>query len=116
LAARVGVSNFYCTMNVDPLSIRALQGSPRERTMLCDLVRRLEDRQIRFFGSFALGRDWDDNSIAERILALCIQSNHNSCHIDDWEKPFSIPEPGWEEQVGLRYASVSSYQGHNPGG
>jgi 3-oxoacyl-[acyl-carrier-protein] synthase II len=74
LAARVGVSNFYCTMNVDPLSIRALQGSPRERTMLCDLVRRLEDRQIRFFGSFALGRDWDDNSIAERILALCAEA------------------------------------------
>ena len=26
LAARAGVRNFYCTLNVDPVSIRALQG------------------------------------------------------------------------------------------
>jgi 3-oxoacyl-[acyl-carrier-protein] synthase II len=75
LATLAGVSNFYCTMNVDPLSIRALQGSPRERTMLRDFVHRLEDRQIRFFGSFAIGRDWDDGSIAERILELCAEAD-----------------------------------------
>jgi 3-oxoacyl-[acyl-carrier-protein] synthase II len=75
LAARAGVCNFYCTLNVDPLSIRALQGSPRERTLLRDLVHRLEDRQIRFFGSFAIGRDWDDDSIAERVLALCDEAD-----------------------------------------
>lgn len=70
LAARAGVKNFYCTMNVDPVSIRALSGGTQEQTMLCDLVKMLEDRDIRFFGSCALGRDWDDNSIADRILNL----------------------------------------------
>ena len=34
LAARAGVRNFYCTLNVDPVSIRALKGEPRERQML----------------------------------------------------------------------------------
>ncbi len=35
-----------------------------------DLVKKLEDRDIRFFGSCGLGRDWDDTSIADRILDL----------------------------------------------
>ena len=34
LAARAGVRNFYCTLNVDPFSIKALKGEPRERQML----------------------------------------------------------------------------------
>jgi 3-oxoacyl-[acyl-carrier-protein] synthase II len=70
LAARAGVANFYCTMNVDPLSIKALQGGVQERRMLVDLVTMLRDRGMRFFGSCALGRDWDDLSIADRILDL----------------------------------------------
>jgi len=69
-AARAGVKNFYCTMNVDPLSIRALAGERAEQQLLCDLVKMCEDRDIRFFGSCALGRDWDDTSIADRILDL----------------------------------------------
>ncbi len=75
MIARAGVRNFYCTMNVDPVSIKALQGGARERQMLVDLVKRLEDREIRFFGSCALGRDWDDTSIAERILSLFQEAN-----------------------------------------
>ncbi len=70
LMARAGVANFYCTMNVDPVSIRALQGSAQEQRQIIDLVKKLEDRGIRFFGSCALGRDWDDESIADRILEL----------------------------------------------
>lgn len=70
LAARAGLANFYCTMNVDPVSIRALRGEKAERHALVDLVKMLEDRGIRFFGSCALGRDWDDTSIADRILDL----------------------------------------------
>lgn len=71
LAVRAGVRNFYCTMNVDPVSIRALQGQAKERQQLIDLVKTLEGRGVRFFASCALGRDWDDESIAERILDLC---------------------------------------------
>lgn len=70
LAARAGVRNFYCTLNVDPVSIRALQGGARERQQLIDLVRAIEDRGIRFFASCGLGRDWDDAQIADQILEL----------------------------------------------
>ena len=70
LAARAGVRNFYCTMNVDPVSIRALQGGSRERQVLTELVKALEGRGIRFFGSCGIGRDWDDENIAERVLDL----------------------------------------------
>ena len=70
LAAKAGVRNFYCTMNVDPVSIKALQGSKPERQALKDLIKAMEDRNIRFFASCGLGRDWDDVSIADRILDL----------------------------------------------
>ncbi len=75
LAAKAGIANFYCTMNVDPVSIRAIQGSKKEQQFLSDLVKSLEDRGIRFFGSFAIGRDWDDTSIAERVLELYVKAN-----------------------------------------
>jgi 3-oxoacyl-[acyl-carrier-protein] synthase II len=75
LIAKAGVRNFYCTMNVDPVSIRALQGEKKERQVLIDLVKALEDRGIRFFGSCALGRDWDDKNVADRILNLFSDAN-----------------------------------------
>ncbi len=75
LAAKAGVRNFYCTMNVDPVSIQALQGGAKEQQILCDLVKNMEDRGIRFFGSFAVGRDWDDTSIADRIIDLSNKAN-----------------------------------------
>jgi Beta-ketoacyl synthase, N-terminal domain/B12 binding domain/Radical SAM superfamily len=70
LAARAGVRNFYCTLNVDPVSIKALQGGILERQRLIDLVKTVEDRGIRFFASCAMGRDWDDDGVADRILDL----------------------------------------------
>lgn len=70
LAAKAGVRNFYCTMNVDPVSIRALRGEKKERQALIDLVKALNDREIRFFGSCAIGRDWDETDIADRVLDL----------------------------------------------
>ncbi|MFW5959514.1 MAG: beta-ketoacyl synthase N-terminal-like domain-containing protein [Chitinivibrionales bacterium] len=70
LMAEAGVKNFYCTMNVDPVSIKALQGDKRSVETIVELVKSIEGRGIRFFGSCALGRDWDDNSIADRILDL----------------------------------------------
>lgn len=89
LAARAGVRNFYCTMNVDPLSIRALQGGKKEQQMLVNLVKVLEDLGIRFFGSFAIGRDWDDTSIAERVLEL-----YHKAHIRTSEFFLFTPYPG----------------------
>jgi len=75
LVAKAGVRNFYCTMNVDPISVKALQGDKKARQVLIDLVKTLEDRNIRFFGSCAMGRDWDDTSIADRILSLFVEAN-----------------------------------------
>jgi 3-oxoacyl-[acyl-carrier-protein] synthase II len=70
LMARAGVKNFYCTLNVDPISIRALSGGAKERQILFDLVKKLKDRDINFFGSCALGRDWDEKGVGDRIVEL----------------------------------------------
>ncbi len=70
LAVKAGMRNFYCTMNVDPVSIKALQGEERERRVLIDLVQAIEERGARFFASCAIGRDWDGPRIGERILEL----------------------------------------------
>jgi radical SAM superfamily enzyme YgiQ (UPF0313 family) len=69
--ARAGVKSFYCTLNVDPKSIRALSGDVSARIELQDLVKKLEDRDIRFFASFGMGRDWDGDSMPDDILELC---------------------------------------------
>ena len=70
LAARAGVSNFYCTFNVDPLSVKAIKGDARERQRLSELVKALEGRGIRFFASCGMGRDWDDASIGSQFLDM----------------------------------------------
>ena len=75
LMASAGVKNFYCTLNVDPLSIRALSGSPRQQAQLVDLVKKLRDRDINFFASCALGREWDEKGIAGRIVDLFDKAN-----------------------------------------
>jgi len=71
---RAGVANFYCTMNVDPVSKAAIEGRGAERALLKDLVHQLEDNGIRFFASWAVGRDWDDASISDRILELSAEA------------------------------------------
>lgn len=74
LMGKAGVANFYCTMNVDPVSKAAIAGRGPERRLLADLVKQLEDQGIRFFASFAVGRDWDDASIGDRILELSAET------------------------------------------
>ncbi len=71
LAARAGVRNFYCTLNVDPISIRLLQGDKSAREKFRIFVDELRGRDINFFASFGIGRDWDDDSISDRVLELC---------------------------------------------
>ncbi len=69
--ARAGVTSFYCTMNVDPKSVRALGGDPDARAELVDLVAKLDALGIRFYASIGLGRDWDGPGLADSILDLC---------------------------------------------
>lgn len=68
--AAAGVTSFYCTLNVDAKSIRAVSGDREAGNELVSLVKRLEDRDIRFFASFGIGRDWDDERIVDSILGL----------------------------------------------
>lgn len=100
LMAQAGVANFYCTMNVDPVSKAALAGSLPERRLLKDLVRHLDDRGIRFFASFAVGRDWDDDSIGDRILELSSEAGIHTA-----EFFLFTPYPG-----GLHWGRMESQQ------
>jgi len=68
--ARAGVKNFYCTLNVDPLSIRALMGGEREQQQLVDLVRCSRTATSIFFASCALGREWDEKAYSGRTIDL----------------------------------------------
>jgi radical SAM superfamily enzyme YgiQ (UPF0313 family) len=74
LSARAGVTSFYCTLNVDTKSIRALAGDAPLRQEIIDLVHRVEDRGMRFFASFGIGRDWDGEKTVDSILDLCARA------------------------------------------
>jgi 3-oxoacyl-[acyl-carrier-protein] synthase II len=89
LMARAGVKNFYCTLNVDPVSIRALAGGAKERLLLIDLVKKLSDHDIRFFGSCAVGRDWDEKGVGDRVVEL-----FNAANIHTSEFFLFTPYPG----------------------
>jgi 3-oxoacyl-[acyl-carrier-protein] synthase II len=100
VAARAGVKNFYCTMNVEPVSIKALQGGNRERQLLIDLVKATEDRGIRFFASVAMGRDWDDLGFVDRALDLLSTANIHTAEFFIFT-PFP-GSPHWERMLGQK--------------
>jgi 3-oxoacyl-[acyl-carrier-protein] synthase II len=97
VAARAGVKNFYCTMNVEPVSIRALQGGKRERQMLIDLVKATQDRDIRFFASVGMGRDWDDLDFVDRALDLLAAADIHTAEFFIFT-PFP-GSPHWERML-----------------
>jgi len=71
LLAKAGTKTFYCTLNVDPVSMRALRGGePEAEQKVIDLARRIRDLGMEFFASYGIGRDWDDEGVADRILEL----------------------------------------------
>ena len=46
LLARAGTQTFYCTLNVDPISMRALKGGePEAEQKVIDLARRIRGRE-----------------------------------------------------------------------
>jgi len=71
MIADAGVKSFYCTLNVDPKSVRAIGGDDAARQDLAKLVAKLTERNISFFASFGIGRDWDGPDLADSILDLC---------------------------------------------
>ena len=71
LLARAGTQTFYCTLNVDPISMRALRGGePEAEQKVIDLAARIRDLGMEFYASYGIGRDWDDEGIGDRILQL----------------------------------------------
>lgn len=79
LARDAGTETFYCTLNVDPLSMGALRGNdPAALQKVVDLVHRVEDLGMNFFASFGIGRDWDDEGIMDSILELSQKAGINT--------------------------------------
>ena len=71
LLAEAGGTTFYCTLNVDPVSIHALKGDDaRSVDRVCELVQTVEELGMNFFASFAVGREWDDEGVGDRVLDL----------------------------------------------
>jgi len=112
LMARAGVKNFYCTLNVDPVSIKALSGSQKERQLLIDLARKMKERDINFFASCALGRDWDEKGVSTKIVELLDEADIHtaefflftpypgSVHWDRLENQKRIVDKNWSHYNG----------------
>ncbi|MCP4679761.1 MAG: radical SAM protein [Deltaproteobacteria bacterium] len=117
LVARAGVTSFYCTLNVDSKSIRALNGDETMIEEAIDLVHRIEDRGMRFFASFGMGRDWDGPGLVDMILELCHRANirtaefflftpyPGSPHFDRLERQGRILHRRWNEYNGAHVVS-----------
>lgn len=69
--ARGGAKSMYTVFASDPFSARffARHSGVWQRTL--DLVKQLEDRGIRFFGSFGVGFDNQDGSQFDAVLEFC---------------------------------------------
>jgi len=71
LLARAGTQCLYMTTGFDPLSEALYRGDARATQKSIDLVRRIEDHGIRYFGAFGVGFDNDDPGVFDRILEFC---------------------------------------------
>jgi hypothetical protein len=94
MISNAGVDLFYCTLNVDPKSIRALSGDKGARQEVIDTIRRIEDHGMRFFASFGLGRDWDGPGLADSILDICEKARIRTAEFFLFT-PFPA-SPSWE--------------------
>jgi radical SAM superfamily enzyme YgiQ (UPF0313 family) len=73
--AKAGAKSMYTVFASDPISSRFYNRHPGiwERTL--DLVKQLEDRGIRFFGSFGVGFDTCKEDQFDVILEFCAKAN-----------------------------------------
>lgn len=69
--AKAGAKSMYTVFASDPFSKAFFEKSPRYLQKCIDLVKMLEDRGIRFFGSFGIGWDFQDESTFDYILEYC---------------------------------------------
>ena len=69
--ARAGAASMYTVFASDPFSARFYQRHPGIWQRCIDLVKQLEDRGIRFFGSFGVGFDCQGEDQFDLILEFC---------------------------------------------
>ena len=69
--ARAGAASMYTVFASDPFSQRIYKRDPFAWRRTVDLVSRLEDRGIRFFGSFGVGFDTMGEDQFDTILTFC---------------------------------------------
>ena len=73
--AEAGASSMYTVFASDPMSKRFYKRHPLVWQKSIDLVKMLEDRGIRFFGSFGVGFDCCREDQFDLILEFCEQAN-----------------------------------------
>jgi radical SAM superfamily enzyme YgiQ (UPF0313 family) len=73
--AEAGASSMYTVFASDPFSARFYEGNQAVYQKCVDLVKMLEDRGIRFFGSFAFGYDCCRENQFDLILEYCHKAN-----------------------------------------
>jgi len=110
--ARAGVCNFYCTLNVDPLSIRALSGGEKEQGMLVDLVKKTKGPGNQFLrlmrhrpGMGRKGKSPDASSRRCKKRTFIRRSFHfhpypGSVHWDRLERQGRIVDRDWAHYNG----------------
>jgi len=69
--AKAGAASMYTVFASDPFSDRFFNRHPGVWQRTIDLVKRLEDRGIRFFGSFGVGFDCQKEDQFDIILEFC---------------------------------------------
>jgi radical SAM superfamily enzyme YgiQ (UPF0313 family) len=69
--AKAGAASMYTVFASDPFSARFYRRDPTVWQRTLDLVAALEDRGIRFFGSFGVGFDTMDDGQFDTILEFC---------------------------------------------
>lgn len=74
-AARAGATSMYTVFASDPVSVRFFNRNEKIWRRAIDLVKMLEDRGIRFFGSFGLGFDYMFEDQFDLILEFCEKAN-----------------------------------------
>jgi len=73
--AEAGATSMYTVFASDPFSARFYEGNQLVYQKCVDLVKQLEDRGIRFFGSFAVGYDCCHENQFDLILEYCHKAN-----------------------------------------
>ncbi len=74
-AARAGAKSMYTVFASDPFSSRFYSRNEMIWQRTIDLVKQLEDRGIRFFGSFGLGFDCMKEDQFDLVLEFCEKAN-----------------------------------------